>query len=141
MWRELAVGIALVTGLRVIGAQLPPTDRDAVRLGAGVSSSDYSCTGCQVDAETGFTALLAGTRSLTKALTVGLEANLSRSDRRPDGCDPARYAGHVGGAWRVPHAAVGHRRPGVVVVFGPIPMVRRSPHAQAWICRSGRASR
>jgi hypothetical protein len=79
MWRDLALGVLVLSGARSVAAQGVESARPAVRLGAGVSSADYSCTGCQVDAETGFTALLAGTRPLGQSLTAGIETTLSRA--------------------------------------------------------------
>jgi hypothetical protein len=79
MWRELTLGVLVLGGVRTAGAQGAESARMAVRLGGGVSSADYSCTGCQVDAETGFTALLAGTRTLGRVVTAGIETTLSRA--------------------------------------------------------------
>jgi hypothetical protein len=79
MSRILTIGIlALVGMLQAAGAQQAPASRLALRVGAGLSSSEYHCTGCEVDGGRGLTALVAGTRSLGHALTLGFEASASR---------------------------------------------------------------
>lgn len=79
MWRKLTVGMLMLVGTGSVEAQGVVSPRTAFRLGVGVSSADYACTGCQVDAETGFTALLAATHPLGRALTAGVETALSRA--------------------------------------------------------------
>jgi hypothetical protein len=79
MWRALTVGLLVLGGVPHVGAQQAAAPRLAVRLGAGVSSSDYSCTGCEIDGATGLTAFVAATRRLGRILTLGLEANASRA--------------------------------------------------------------
>jgi hypothetical protein len=78
MWRVLTIGILALGAVHQAGAQQAAASRLAVRVGAGLSSSEYHCGGCQVDGARGLTALVAGTRSLSHALTVGFEASASR---------------------------------------------------------------
>jgi hypothetical protein len=78
MWRALTIGVLTLGGVPAAGAQQAAPNRLAVRMGAGLGSSEYHCTGCQVDGARGLTALVAGTRSLGHVLTVGLEASASR---------------------------------------------------------------
>jgi hypothetical protein len=80
MWRMLAIGVLALGGVHRAGAQEPAAPRLAVRVGAGLSSSEYHCAGCQVDGGNGLTVLVAGTRSLGHALTVGFEGNASRAE-------------------------------------------------------------
>jgi hypothetical protein len=77
MWRMLTIGILALGGVQQAGAQ-EAAPRLAVRVGAGLSSSEYHCAGCQVEGGNGLTVLVAGTRSLAHALTVGFEASASR---------------------------------------------------------------
>ena len=79
MWRALAVSVLMFSSARLAAAQDALPGRVVLRSGAGVSSADYACTGCVIDAQTGFTALLAGTHALGRVLTVGLETSLSRA--------------------------------------------------------------
>jgi hypothetical protein len=78
MWRMLAIGILALGGVQQAGAQ-EAAPRLAVRVGAGLSSSEYHCSGCEIDGANGLTVLVAGTRSLAHALTVGFEASASRA--------------------------------------------------------------
>ena len=82
MWRLLAIGILTLGGVQQARAQEAAAPRLAVRVGAGLSSSEYHCAGCEVDGANGLTVLVAGTRSLAHALTVGFEASASRSATR-----------------------------------------------------------
>jgi hypothetical protein len=79
MWRVLAVGVLVLGSVDVTAAQEASPGRIVLRAGGGVSSADYTCAGCAIDAETGFTALLAGSHAVGRALTVGLETTLSRA--------------------------------------------------------------
>jgi hypothetical protein len=79
MWRMLAIGIMALGGAQQAGAQEAAAPRLAVRVGGGLSSSEYHCAGCRVEGGNGLTVLLAGTRSLGHALTVGFEASASRA--------------------------------------------------------------
>jgi hypothetical protein len=82
MWRMLAIGILALGGVHQAGAQEAAAPRLAMRVGAGLSSSEYHCAGCEVDGANGLTALVAGTRSLAHALTVGFEASASPAATR-----------------------------------------------------------
>jgi hypothetical protein len=83
MSRMLTIGILALVGMhQAAGAQEVPASRLALRVGAGLSSSEYHCSGCEVDGSKGLTALVAGSRSLGHALTVGLEASASRVSAR-----------------------------------------------------------
>jgi hypothetical protein len=73
MWRIPAIGILALVGIQQAGAQEATSSRLALRVGAGLSSSEYHCAGCEVDGGRGLTAVVAGTRSLAHALTVGFE--------------------------------------------------------------------
>jgi hypothetical protein len=78
VWRILVIGILALVGIQRAGAQEATPSRLALRVGAGLSSAEYHCGGCEVDGGRGLTALVAGTRSLAHALTVGFEASASR---------------------------------------------------------------
>jgi hypothetical protein len=82
MWRTLTIGALALGGVPAAGAQQVAPTRLAVRVGGGLGSSEYHCTGCQVNGATGLNALVAGTRSLGHVLTVGLEASASRVSGR-----------------------------------------------------------
>lgn len=83
MSRVLTIGIlALCTVQRAAGAQETAASRLALRAGAGLSSAEYHCPGCEVDGGNGLTVLVTGTRSLGHALTVGVEASASRVTAR-----------------------------------------------------------
>jgi hypothetical protein len=79
MSRILTIGILALVGIhQAASAQGVAASRLALRVGAGLSSSEYHCSGCEVDGGSGLTVLVAGTRSLGHSLTVGLEASASR---------------------------------------------------------------
>jgi hypothetical protein len=79
MRRAFALGVLVMGSVHGAAAQEVSPGRILLRAGAGLSSADYTCTGCTIDAETGFTALVAGTHALGRVLTVGLETTLSRA--------------------------------------------------------------
>ena len=79
MWRALAVGVLGLASAHTAAAQEAAPGRTVLLAGAGVSSADYSCNGCTIDAQTGFTALVAGTYALGRVLTGGLEGTLSHA--------------------------------------------------------------
>lgn len=77
MRRNLALGLLMLVSGGDLGAQDPVSPRIAVRLGFGLSSADYSCTVCRINAESGVSAFIAAGRPLGRLLTAGLEATLS----------------------------------------------------------------
>ena len=80
MSRILTIGILALVGMhQAAGAQQAVASRLALRVGAGLSSSEYHCGGCEVGGARGLTALVAGTRSLGHVLTVGFEASASHA--------------------------------------------------------------
>jgi hypothetical protein len=83
MWRHFALCLLMLVTGGDLGAQAPVSRDVVVRLGLGLSSADYSCTACEINAETGVNAFVAATRPLGRRLTAGLEAIVSdaSSDR------------------------------------------------------------
>jgi len=79
MLRVLAVGALALGGVHAVAAQEASPHHTVLRAGAGVAAADYTCAGCTIDALTGFTAFLAGTRAMGRVLTVGLETTLSHA--------------------------------------------------------------
>jgi len=79
MWRHTVVGMLALAGAGSAAAQDAGYGRTILRLGGGVGTADYTCAECRIDAETGFTGLLAATRRAGEALTVGAELTLSRT--------------------------------------------------------------
>ena len=76
MRSDLALGLLMLVGGSELGAQASTSPRIALRLGGGLSSADYTCAACQIDAVTGASAFVAATHPLGRSLTAGLEATV-----------------------------------------------------------------
>lgn len=68
--------VMLVSG-GALEAQAPLSPELAVRLGLGLTSTDYTCTACQINAEKGITAFVAAMYPLRRRVSAGLEATYS----------------------------------------------------------------
>ena len=77
MRRGLAMGLLLLVSGGDLRAQARVSTGTALRLGVGLSSSDYACAECHINAYTGVSGFVAATRPLGRRLTAGLEATLS----------------------------------------------------------------
>ena len=78
MWRKITLGLLSLTAVHA-AAQEPASGRTIFRVGGGVGTSDYTCAGCQIDAQTGFSGLLAANRTIGGVLTAGVEGTLSHT--------------------------------------------------------------
>jgi hypothetical protein len=80
MRRTLLFGIALLVATVGLQAQEIESYRPVFRLGGGVDWADYTCGGCVIDAQRGFSAFLTAARPVGPVMMVGLEAALSHGD-------------------------------------------------------------
>jgi hypothetical protein len=80
MRRTFLFGMALLVAIPGLRAQEVESHRPTFRLGGGVDWADYTCGGCAIDAQRGFSAFLAGARPVGRVMTLGLEAALSHGN-------------------------------------------------------------
>ena len=80
MLRTLLFGIALLVAIPGAQAQEIESHRPTFRLGGGMDWADYTCGGCVIDSQRGFSAFLAAARPVSRVMTLGLEAALSHGD-------------------------------------------------------------
>lgn len=85
--------ILLVAGTLNAHAQRP--SRTTVRVGGAVGSFDFTCGGCDVDAQSGFAGFVAANMAVGRFLSAGLElaGSDAKVDGRARGDDNARLVG------------------------------------------------
>jgi hypothetical protein len=135
MWRKITLGLLALTAVHA-AAQEPASGRTIFRVGGGVGTSDYACAGCQIDAQTGFSGLLAAYRTIGGVLTTGVEATLSHTTGKQCRRDAGLRAGDAWRSRQVARAAVGHGRARVALVFGGWPQLERPGLLRARGCGS-----
>jgi hypothetical protein len=72
-----ALGLVLLLAAGALPAQTPEPTGTVLRLGFGVTKMDFTCSECEVDAETGITAFAAVSTPIGDRFTAGLDVTFA----------------------------------------------------------------
>lgn len=87
-----ALGLLLLLAAGTLSGQTPEPTGTILRLGFGGNKMDFTCSECEIDAETGISAFAAVSRSLGGSLTAGLEVTFADAGFETTGPVEERHA-------------------------------------------------